>query len=100
MSDQNEIMEAADEVVAEALVASAGERPVAPAAQTPERVRVAYVAGAGQNAFTQGVDLDMAGLARAWDSKRHIQPAGDAPVSAVVASLPAFEDTPACRSRC
>lgn len=94
VSDQNEIMEAADEVVAEALVASAGERPVAPAAQTHERVRVAYVAGAGQNAFTQGVDLDMAGLARAWDSKRHIQPAGDAPVSAVVASLPAFEDTP------
>ena len=92
VSDNNEIIEQAEGVVAEALVAGVGERPVAPAG--PERVKVAYTAGAGQSAYSQGVALDMAGLGRAFESRKQIQPGPDGRVTqAVVANLPAFEDT-------
>jgi hypothetical protein len=49
-----------------AVAASAGGRPTEPA--TPAKPRVAYVAGAGQRAFTQGVELGWDSMARAWDS--------------------------------
>jgi hypothetical protein len=92
VSEQNETIEQAEEVVAEALVAGVGERPVAPAA--PAKPVVAYTAGAGQSAFSQGVALDMAGLGRAFESRKNIQPGADGRVTqAVVAALPAFEDT-------
>lgn len=91
VSDDN-IIEQAEEVVAEALVASAADRPVAPAA--PAKPVVAYTAGAGQSAFSQGVALDIAGLGRAFESRKNIQPGADGRVTqAVVAALPAFEDT-------
>lgn len=75
-----------------AVAASAGGRPTEPA--TPAKPRVAYVAGAGQRAFTQGVELGWDSMARAWDSLRNIKPGLDgSQAKAVVASLPAFEDT-------
>ena len=92
VGDTDDTIVAAEAVVAEAHVADAGSRPVEPA--TPARPRVAFTAGAGQTAFTQGVELDMADLGRAFESKKHLQPGADgAPVQAVVAGLRAFEDT-------
>jgi len=103
VSDENITPEASDEVVAAAeaivegsapelaMTASAG-RPTAPAEVA--KPRVAYVAGAGQRAFTQGVELGWESMARAWDSLRNIKPGIDgSQAKAVVASLPAFEDT-------
>jgi hypothetical protein len=92
VSDHDETIEQAEEVVAEALVAGVGDRPVAPTA--PEKPVVAYTAGAGQSAFSQGVALDLTGLGRAFESRKNIQPGADGRVTqAVVASLPAFEDS-------
>lgn len=83
---------AAEQVVAEAHVADAGARPVEPA--RPSRPVVAFTAGAGQNIFTQGAELTIGDLGRAFESKKHIQPTADgSPVQAVVAGLRAFEDT-------
>lgn len=92
VSDSNDqIMEAAAEVVAEAKVAGAADRPTAPAER--QRLQASYTAGAGQTAFSQGAALDMSGLGRAWESRKHIRPNHDGTMaSAVVASLPAFEE--------
>jgi hypothetical protein len=91
VSDDSTIAEA-EGVIAEALVAGVGERPVAPTA--PSKPVVAYHAGAGQSAFSQGSALDLAGLGRAFESMKGIQPGADGRVTqAVVAALPAFEDT-------
>ena len=75
----------------DAHVASA-DRPVAP---THERPKVAYIAGAGQSAFAQGVELDSQMLADAWESRRtSIRPGAEGGIArAVVANLPGFEQT-------
>jgi hypothetical protein len=83
---------AAEQIVAEAHVAGAGDRPVEPSA--PNRPRIAFTAGAGQNIFSQGAELTIGDLGRAFESKKHLQPTPDGrPVQAVVAGLRAFEDT-------
>jgi len=100
VSDQNdnasaEVLAAAEQVVAEgapAMAVAAGARPTAPAV-TRNRPRIAFVAGAGQRAFAQGVEMNDEALARAWDSAKGIRPGPDGEAKAVVASLPAFEDT-------
>lgn len=91
-----EVLAAAENIVANAdvpdLAVTAGARPVAPTVQSAPRV--AYVAGAGQRAFAQGMELDMAGLARAWDSRRDIRPSANGGVEqAIIASLPGFDTT-------
>ncbi len=90
---EGELVSAAEGVLAEAHTASADDRPVAPARTRP---RVAYTAAAGQTAFAQGIDLDGEMMARAWESRRqNLRPGVDGgPVRAVVANLPAFEETP------
>lgn len=74
-----------------AMTASAG-RPTAPSQPEVDKARVAYVAGAGQQGYAQGKPLDWESLGRAWDSVR--LSATNGPAQAVVANLPAFEDTP------
>jgi hypothetical protein len=75
-----------------AAVAASAARPTAPA--TPAKPRVAYVAGAGQRAYAQGEELGWGTMARAFDSIRNLRPGADGnQAKAVVASLPAFEDT-------
>lgn len=82
----------AEQVVAEAHVAGAGDRPVEPT--VPNRPRVAFTAGAGQNIFTQGAEIGIGELGRAFESKKNLRPTPDGrPVQAVVAGLRAFEDT-------
>ena len=77
---------------AEAVVASAAKRPTSPARTRPV---TAWVAGAGQNAYSQGDTLATAeDLAAAWESKRttlRTGPSGE-PVRAVVAQLPRYEN--------
>lgn len=98
-SDGTDEVVAAAEAIVEgatpelAMTASAG-RPTAPAAPEVDKARVAYVAGAGQQVHVQGRSLDWEGLGRAFDSVRLSAPAGSGTVQAVVANLPAFEDTP------
>lgn len=75
-----------------AMTAGVGDRPTAPA--EPEKARVAYVAGAGQQTYVQGKALDWDSMGRAWDSVRLSVPRTGGQVQAVVANLPAFEDTP------
>lgn len=102
VSDENITPESSDEVIAAAeaiveagapeLAMTASARPTTPAEVA--KPRVAYVAGAGQRAFTQGMELGWDSMARAWDSLRNIKPGIDgSQAKAVVASLPAFEDT-------
>jgi hypothetical protein len=74
-----------------AMTAGVGDRPTAPAQPEVDKARVAYVAGAGQQVHVQGRSLDWDGLGRAWDSVRLSASSG--PAQAVVANLPAFEDT-------
>lgn len=95
-NENSEVLAAAEEVVAGteaqelALTASAG-RPTAPA--TPAKQRVAYIAGAGQRVYSQGVEMDFESLARAWDSSKGLKPGpGGAQERAVIANLPAYED--------
>lgn len=77
-----------------AMAASAG-RPTTPAVPAIERPAVAYVAAAGQRAYQQGEELDWSSMARAFDSIRNLRPGPDGvQARAVVAGLPAFEDTP------
>ncbi len=92
LDDEAAALVAADEVLAGTAHVAAADRPTAPAYTRP---RVAYVAGAGQTAFAQGVDLDYDGLARAWESRRlSIKPGMDgARTRAVVAALPSFDET-------
>lgn len=94
-NDNDEVVAAAEAIVegaAPELAMVASARPTTPAEVV--RPRVAYVAGAGQRAFTQGVELGWESMARAWDSLRNIKPGIDgSQAKAVVASLPAFEDT-------
>jgi len=90
----NEIMAAAEDAIDGGSHVASTERPVAP---TVVRPTVAYVAGAGQSAFAQGVALDdYAALAEAWESRRTtIKPdSTGGQARAVVASLPSFDSTP------
>lgn len=81
---------AVEELVA--VAASLPERPVEPSAAP--RPRVGYVAAAGQSVYAQGTSLDMGALGRALESRKRLAPSPDGqPVQAVVASLPAFEET-------
>lgn len=103
--DNTPASDGADEVVAAAeaivegaapelaMTASAG-RPTAPAQPEVPKAAVAYVAGAGQQGYTQGKPLDWTQLGRAFESVRLSAPPGSGTVQAVVANLPAFEDTP------
>ena len=75
-----------------AMIAGVGDRPTGPSI-TRDKARVAYVAGAAQQKFSQGKPLDWGDLARAFDSVRLSAPPGSGRQSAVVANLPAFEDT-------
>lgn len=81
-----------DNAASELAVTAGAGRPTAPS--VPAKAVVAYTAGAGQRAFSQGQDLTWDSLARAWDSCRNLRPGTDgAQAQAVVAGLPAFEDT-------
>ena len=90
----SDVMAAAEDAISEGEAhVAAADRPVAPA--TPERPRVAYVAGAGQSAYAQGTPMDnYDALAEAWESRRtSIRPGAEGGISrAVVASLPAFSE--------
>lgn len=91
----DEVLAAAAEVVDASgaeLAMTASARPTAPTQAA--KPRVAYVAGAGQRQFAQGMEMDWEGLARAWDSRKSLRPGPDGGVeSAVIANLPAYEDT-------
>ncbi|MFZ4431582.1 MAG: major capsid protein [Microthrixaceae bacterium] len=92
----DEAVAAAEEVVAEmAVAASVTDRPVAPVSPEPVRVQATFLAGANQNAHTQGMPLDMDGLAAAFQSRQNLQPSADGrQTRAVVAGLAAFDQLP------
>lgn len=90
--DSPELVAAAEEVLAEARVASATDRPVAPATPAYTRPRAAYVAGAGQTEYAQGAELGDSEMARAWESMRTgLQPGPNGRARAVVANLRPYE---------
>lgn len=72
---------------------TAGVRPPA-APSVPERPRVGYLAGGGQNEFAQGSPIDFSQLGQAMDSVRDRKAPHGETISGIVASIPGFEQTP------
>src|SRR5690606_24487917 len=88
--ENNEALAAAEAIVEQAtgeLAVTASARPVAPSLEVAPRPKVAYVAGADQHRYTQGMELDRDRFAEAWGAVR-LAPSQNGPVRAVVASLP------------
>ena len=87
-------VELAAQIEGEMALAHAAATAPIPAAPAYSRPAVAYTAGAGQTAFSQGRELDMTSLTEAWKSQQNIRAnRSTGPVRSVVAGLASFEES-------